>query len=125
MIRNLNILLACTSLVAFAGVYALKYTVEDTAAEKSALQRTIERQQSDLSLLKADWAYLNQPAHVGPIVARHEAELNLQTLQQEQFGRFGTLPMRLKAPDSNALDSLFTSLEAGIDPIQQIISEAQ
>ncbi|MEO6394385.1 MAG: hypothetical protein ABIO40_00560 [Devosia sp.] len=125
MIRNLNIVLFVTSLFALSGVYGLKYAVEQTASEKAELQSRIARQQSNLSLLKADWAYLNQPAHVGPIVVRHEAELNLQTLQQDQFGRFDGLPMRLKAPDDDALDSLFESLEAGIDPIQQIISEAQ
>ena len=125
MIRNINILLFGTSLFALAAVYGLKYSVEDTGAERAALQRTIEKQQTTLSLLKADWAYLNQPAHVGPIVARHEAALNLQTLQQDQFGRFDSLPMRLKAPDATALDGLFASLEAGVDPIQQLISESE
>jgi hypothetical protein len=124
MIRNLNFLLFGTSLFALVGVYALKYAVEETASEKTALQRQIDVQLSDLSLLKADWAYLNQPAHVGPIVVRHEAELSLQVLQQDQFGTFAALPMRLRAPDDAALDSLFESLESGVDPIQQIISEA-
>jgi len=125
MIRTLNVILLVTSLFALVGVYGLKYAVSETAVEKLGLQRQIEQQQAELSLLKADWAYLNQPSHVGPIVARHEAELNLQTLQQEQFGRFDTLPMRLRAPDNTALDSLFESLESGVDPIQQIISESQ
>lgn len=124
MIRTLNVLFVCTSICALVGVYALKYSVEETAAEKAALQRQIDRQQGDLSLLKADWAFLNQPANVAPIVMRHTAELNLQTLAQEQFGRFDILPMRLKAPDTSALDSLFESLNSGVDPIQQIISES-
>jgi hypothetical protein len=125
MIRTLNVILFVTSLFALTAVYGLKYAVGETAQEKLALQRQIEKQVADLSLLKADWAYLNQPAHLGPIVARHEAELNIQTLQQDQFGRFDTLPFRLVAPDATALDSLFESLEAGVDPIQQLISEAQ
>jgi hypothetical protein len=124
MIRTLNVVLVCTSIAALIGVYALKYSVEDTAAEKVSLQREIERQQADLSLLKADWAFLTQPANVAPIVTRHQAELNLQTLQQDQFGTFTQLPMRLKAPDTGALDQLFQSLNAGVDPIQQIISES-
>lgn len=124
MIRTLNIVLLITSIAALVGVYALKYSVEETASEKLALERHIDRQQADLSLLKADWAFLNQPANVAPIVMRHVAELNLQTLAQDQFGDFGSLPMRLKAPDTNALDSLFESLDAGIDPIQQLITEA-
>lgn len=125
MIRSLNIFLVCTAILLLIGVYGLKYSVEDVAAEKVSLQRTIERQEADLSLLKADWAFLNQPANVAPIVNRHVAELNLQTLSQDQFGDLQRLPMRLKAPDATALDSLFESLNAGVDPIQQIISESK
>jgi hypothetical protein len=124
MIRTLNILLVCTSIGLLVAVYALKYSAEDVAAEKVTLQRTIERQGADLSLLKADWAFLNQPANVAPIVTRHTAELNLQLLSQDQFGGFDNLPMRLKAPDQNALDTLFQSLNSGVDPIQQIIKES-
>ncbi len=124
MIRALNILLAVTSVCALVGVYALKYSVEDTAAQKSSLQRQIDRQQADLSLLKADWAFLNQPANVAPVVTRHIADLHLQPQTQDQFGTFSILPMRLKAPDTNALDSLFQSLNSGVDPIQQIIEES-
>lgn len=125
MIRALNIILVVTGIMALVGVYALKYSVEETAAEKTAVQRQIERQQADLSLLKADWAFLNQPANVAPIVTRHTAELNLQTLAQEQFGRFEALPMRMQAPNSGALDALFESLDSGVDPIQQLITEAR
>jgi hypothetical protein len=125
MIRTLNIILVITSICALVGVYALKYSVEETSTEKTAIQRHIERQQADLSLLKADWAFLNQPANVAPIVTRHVAELNLQPLAQEQFGRFDTLPMRMKAPDSGALDSLFEALDSGVDPIQQLITESE
>ncbi len=124
MIRTLNLLLVGTSIFALVGVYALKYSVEDTANEKASLQRSIDRQQADLSLLKADWAFLNQPANVAPTVNRHIAELKLQPLSQDQFGNFSILPMRLKAPDTQALDSLFESLNSGVDPITQIITES-
>ena len=42
--------------------------------------------------------------------------LGLQPVQQEQFGGFAGLPMRPAAPDSDALDELFQSLNAGVDP---------
>ncbi|MBN9309907.1 MAG: hypothetical protein J0I99_12525 [Devosia sp.] len=121
MIRMLNIILFCTTLAALVGVYGLKYAVEDIASEKTALERKIDRQTGELSLLKADWSYLNQPAHVGPIVARHQEALALLPTSQEQFGRMDNLPMRPAAPDTAALDALLNSLDAGIDPIEQLI----
>lgn len=123
MIRTLNIVLLATSIAGLIGVYALKFSVEDTAAEKRALERKISLQEGDLSLLKADWAYLNQPAHVGPIVARHVETLGLVAASQKQFGGFDGLPMRLPAPDAHALDDLFESLEAGVDPAADTIEE--
>jgi len=121
MIRMLNIVLFCTTLAALVGVYGLKYSVEDIASEKTSIERKIDRQTGELSLLKADWSYLNQPAHVGPIVARHQEALALQPTNQDQFGRMDNLPMRPAAPDTAALDALLNSLDAGIDPIEQLI----
>ena len=119
MIRGINIALAVTSVVALVGVYGLKYSVEETASDKAKLERHIERQEGELSLLKADWAYLNQPGHIQPIVARHAEALNLQPIAQAQFGGFEGLPMRVAPPNTTALDDLFLSLEAGIDPAEQ------
>lgn len=123
MIRTLNFILIATSVAGLIGVYSLKYSVEETAAHKAGIERTIQQQEGELSLLKADWAYLNQPGHVAPIVARHEEMLALQPVQQAQFGGLAGLPMRPTAPDSGALDALFESLNAGIDPATESIGE--
>ncbi len=123
MIKTLNIVLTGTALLALIGVYALKYSVEETASARFELQATIERQEADLSLLKADWSYLNQPAHVAPIVARHQEALGLQPIAPSQFVTLETLPMRPAAPDTDALNALFESLDAGVDPADQMIGE--
>jgi hypothetical protein len=123
MIRALNVLLLVSSAVCFVGVYVMKASVEETASAKLQLQRTIEQQEGDLSLLKADWALLNQPGHIEPIVARHAEALGLEPIAQEQFGTIEALPMRPAAPDSDALDDLFRSLDAGVDPIGAILAE--
>jgi hypothetical protein len=122
MMRTLNILMVGTSILGLIGVYGLKYSVEETASEKARIERLIDRQEAELSLLQADWAYLNQPAHVAPIVVRHQAALGLEPVKQEQFGSMANLPMRpIEEPDTVALDALFESLDAGIDPIEQLI----
>nr|WP_295886208.1 hypothetical protein [uncultured Devosia sp.] len=121
MIRNLNILLIFTSVLMLSGVYALKFSIENTAGERTALIAEIDSQEGQLSLLKADEAVLNQPGHIEPIVRRHELALAIAPVKQEQFGAFADLPMRPAKPNSSAMDSLFESLEAGIDPIDAIL----
>ena len=122
MMRSLNIFLIFTSVVMLAGVYALKFSIEHTASERTALAAHIEDQEGQLSLLKADWAVLNQPGHIEPIVRRHEMALGIAPVKQEQFGSFAALRMRPAEPDTNALDALFESLDAGIDPIEAILN---
>lgn len=121
MIRNLNIILIFTSVLMLAGVYTLKFSIEHTASERTALIALIDSQEGDLSLLKADWAVLNQPGHIDPIVQRHQLALAIGPVKQEQFGAFASLPMRPAKPSSSAMDALFESLEAGVDPIDAIL----
>lgn len=119
--RNLNIFLIFMSVVMLAGVYALKFSIEGTAAERTALVAKIGEQEGELSLLKADWAVLNQPGHIDPIVRRHQAELAVEPVKQEQFGSFKALPMRPAKPDRAAMDALFMAISEGIDPIDAIL----
>lgn len=121
MMRSLNILLMFLSIVMLTGVYALKFSIEGTASERTALQAQISDQEGQLSLLKADWAVLNQPGHVDPIVRRHQAELAVEPVKQEQFGSFADLPMRPAKPNNSAMDALFQAIDAGIDPIDAIL----
>jgi hypothetical protein len=121
MMRNLNIFLIFMSVVMLAGVYALKFSIEGTAAERTALVAKIAEQEGELSLLKADWAVLNQPGHIDPIVRRHQAELAVEPVKQEQFGSFESLPMRPAKPDRQAMDALFMAISEGIDPIDAIL----
>ena len=121
MIRNLNIILIFTSVVMLAGVYALKFSIENTASERTELIALIDSQEGELSLVKADEAVLSQPGHIEPIVRRHQLALAIEPVKQEQFGAFDALPMRPVKPNTAAMDSLFESIEAGIDPIDAIL----
>lgn len=122
MIRNLNIILIFTSVLMLSGVYTLKFSIEHTASERTALIAQIDGQTGELSLLQADEAVLNQPGHIDPIVKRHQVALGIMPVTQKQFGSFTDLPMRPAAPDTAALDDLFKSLDAGVDPIDAILT---
>ena len=121
MIRHLNIILMLTTVIVLVGVYVMKYQTENSAAELAEIQQNSQRMQGELSLLQADWAALNQPGHIQPIVDRHADILGLAPIQQEQFAGFADIPMRPSEPDSVALNQLFELLSSGVDPIAQLI----
>lgn len=125
MIQKFNLFLLVAATVALASVYILKFSIEHTAGEKRALEAHIEEQEAELSLLKADWAVLNQPGHIAPIVHRHQDALQLAEVSPKQFGSFQDLPMRPSQPDAGAMDDLFEMLEAGVDPIGAILEEIE
>jgi len=123
MIRGLNVVLLLTSIFALVGVYAIKYGSEDIARQRNELTRTVSQQKGQLSSLRADWAYYNQPSYIAPLVARHGAALGLQTLEAKQFGSIADLPMRPERPNDAAMNALFKALEAGVDPIGDKLAE--
>lgn len=121
---RLNICLAVIAAVALVGVYGQKHLAEMTASEIRVIENAIAKQQADLSILKADWAYLNQPTHIQPIVDRHSEALNLQIAAASQFGSFDDLPMRPQMRlDTESLDALFEAIEAGEDPIGALLED--
>lgn len=121
-LRNVNIVLAVTAAIMLVGVYAQKHMAETTADQMRALEDAIARQRATLSILKADWAYLNQPTQLQAIVDRHNEALNLHVPEVEQFGTFAALPMRPQMRlDTEALDALFETIETGQDPIGSLI----
>ena len=122
MIRTLNIILAIASMVALVGVYAQKHISETTAEEVARLERAIEDKQEQLSILRADWAYLNQPSHIQALVRPHNEVLGMQVAQVQQFVTFNDLPMRPQMRlDTDALDALFQTIEDGEDPIGNLL----
>ncbi|MGJ8528144.1 cell division protein FtsL [Maritalea sp.] len=117
--RAFNFLLLCTSFVALILVYGQKYRTEDVQSQVIELQRDITSQKQILNSLDADWAYLNQPARLQSIVDRHAETLGIAPIVVAQYGSLSDVPMRPAAPDSDGLDALLMSLEAGIDPNDQ------
>ncbi len=121
MIRALNIVLAVACVLALIGVYGLKFQSEGVAGRQLALATEIASQHNQLSLLRADWAYVNQPGYLEPIIDRHAETLDLALLSAKQFKSIDDLPMRPARLDPDALTALLKSLESGVDPIAALI----
>ncbi|MCF4098935.1 cell division protein FtsL [Maritalea mediterranea] len=116
MLRWINFGLLLTSFCALILVYAQKYHAEDLSVQVSTLEDEIAEKTQELSTLRADWAYLNQPGRLQPIVERHAAVLDLAPIKTEQYKTIEDIPMRPDGPDAEGLEVLLLSLEAGVDP---------
>lgn len=124
MIRIINIILAITASVFLVGVYAQKSVAEGTAEQVRALNRAIEEKRERISILEADWAYLNQPAHIQALVNQHSEVLGMHSARATQYARFEDLPLRPEMRlDTDALDALFQSVEQGEDPIGSLLED--
>ncbi len=122
MLKWFNLTLLGICVAALVGVYYIKYQSIDTGNEKIALEQLIKEQQNDLSSLKADWAYLNQPKFIEPILIRHQEVLGLRLTEQSQFISIADLPDRIVGElDKEALTLLFEAVEKGVDPIALLI----
>jgi cell division protein FtsL len=123
MIRMVNLFLGLGCAVALVAVYGLKYQAEATAGELKKLEISMAAKKNQLWLLKADWAYLNQPSAIEPIVVRHAEALGIEPITAAQFGTIEQVPLRPAEIDPLALEALLLSLEAGLDPATGLISE--
>ena len=76
------------------GVYAMKYEVERLEDRADALRHAIWQQEEMLHVLEAEWSYLNAPARLQELAARH---LDLVPPGVRQVGAFDDIPFRVAA----------------------------
>ncbi|WP_029040766.1 cell division protein FtsL [Cucumibacter marinus] len=126
MIRTLNTIMVAATVLLLVAVYAQKYRAEEIASENARLETEIDRKVERLTGLKADWAYLNQPSAIEPIVVRHAEALGLAPVDGKQFASIEDIPMRPATDiNSDALEALLLSLDEGVDPGNPEVLEIQ
>ena len=89
--------------------YHVNYATKDRLAELRALNGEIADLQEGLSVLRAEWAYLNRPDRLRELVNLNFSSLQLLPLAPEQFGAVSQVPYPLPPEATQDLDSLGVS----------------
>jgi hypothetical protein len=103
MIRITSLVIVLLMVGAAIGLYRFKEQAADRAAEIQSLRIQIAEERERISLLEAEWTYLNQPDRIQELSKRH---LDLQRMQAGQIGTVDALPMRPIELDPFAGDAL-------------------
>ncbi len=92
MTRTVNILLVALMVLSAAAVYDMKYEAELAAEKVKKVERDIDRERETLSLLKAEWSVLTQPARLEDLADRHAEILKLEPMTANHIGTLADVP---------------------------------
>jgi hypothetical protein len=83
------------------GYWAYSQTIQTQAAIRDVeqLQRDIGAERERLSVLRAEWAYLNRPDRLRELVDINFERLQLLPMVPDQFGTVAELPSPRPEPD--------------------------
>ena len=88
----LTILTACAVIGLAFWAYHENYKTQEALAESGQLQRDIAQARARLSILRAEWAYLNRPDRLSELAALNFDRLGLLPFAPDQFGRIDQVP---------------------------------
>ena len=104
-----SLIFVLTTLVVFAlafWAYRENYATQQVLNETQTLQRQIGAAQERLSVLRAEWAYLNRPDRLLELTEINFDRLGLLPLRPDQFGRIDevSFPPEPLLPITNPID---------------------
>ena len=91
MIRRATLLWVVLLGVASAGLYQVKYTVQELEDELAQRARALRVERQAIHVLRAEWAYLNRPERLAELADRH---LRMRAVSVTQIVDLDSLPMR-------------------------------
>lgn len=119
MTRWLQILSVIAAAGAAVFVFQIKFQAEHVAERVTDLQRQVDEGNEAISMLRAEWSYLIQPARVQELATRHAEALKLVPLDPTQITTLDKLPFRQAGPEPEDEAALSAILgQTGLEPLQ-------
>jgi cell division protein FtsL len=82
MLKTSNILILILLIASAFGLFQIKYKVRSLKKEVIEISKFVQREREDLHILKAEWAFLNEPERLKKLVQQH---LDLSEIRVSQI----------------------------------------
>lgn len=96
MIRYINILSIAALVGSASYAYSVKYETMRYSAEIVKLKHAIEREHTNISMLRAEWAHVTRPSRIQTLADLH---LTMQPVSVDTMVKPGDLPDRTARVD--------------------------
>ena len=108
MSRLINLVLAFLVLMGAFWLYQVKHQAKETEETIARLEKEIKDEKEALSLLRAEWSYLNRPERVQSLSEKFAGQLGLKEVEPYQIGEAEDLPDRKAGalPDAQSQQSI-------------------
>jgi hypothetical protein len=97
---------ACLVVLFATWTYRVNYSAQEAANRLADLRSTVAREREALSVLRAEWAFLNRPDRLSGLVEGRGADLGLAPISPEQFGEVANVAFPPEPADSDAVLSV-------------------
>lgn len=94
--------------------YRVNYRTQETISDVARLQRAIAHERESITVLRAEWAYLNRPERLLALSEKHFGALRLMPLNSGHYS--DSLKVIYPAPEDPLLADL---IEAAILQVQE------
>jgi hypothetical protein len=96
---------ACLVVVFATWTYRVNYSTQEAANRLADLRSAIAREREAMSVLRAEWAFLNRPDRLSGLVSSRGADLGLVPIQPDQFGEVANVAF---PPEPDGTDSILS-----------------
>lgn len=118
MFRTTDIVLIALMVAGAAFTYKTKHEVEGQHAELRRIEQRIRLEEDTITVLKADWSLLTQPARLQRLAESFQSELELEPVEARQIVGFDDIPTRPVEIEDFSDRRLGGIAEGGADGIQ-------
>ncbi len=104
--RVFNLILLTAMIVTAAVTYDMKHKAERAADRVATLQSDIAREKGKITLLKAEWSMLTQPARLQATIEQYADHFQLQPFTPDQIASIEEIPLKPTGIDRKDVEML-------------------